>query len=148
MARTRLVFATVAAAIAGLAWVGARADAPPGRYQVTADTVSDTQTGLTWQRILDPGSYTRANAITVCGSLSLAGGGWRMPSIKELQTLIDTSRLDPSIDTTAFPNTPMTDFWAETGRAGSTTDAWAVLFSDGYVLSHPVSELHRIRCVR
>ena len=29
---------------------------------------------------------------------------WRLPSVKELETLIDGSRTSPAIDLTAFPN--------------------------------------------
>lgn len=55
---------------------------------VAAGTWRDTTTGLTWQVTptgvtMDPRAAQRH-----CRSLSLAGGGWRLPTISELRSLI------------------------------------------------------------
>jgi len=59
---------------------------------VSGDTWTDPATGLTWQVELwsDYSTWymTWERAITYCEELSLAGGGWRLPTISELRTLI------------------------------------------------------------
>lgn len=82
-----------------------QADAPPGRYYVDAKngTVYDTKTGLTWTRAIVTQS--------TCPNLTLDGGGWRLPTVQELLTLVDPTRSEPAIDVNAFPNTPFDSFY-------------------------------------
>jgi hypothetical protein len=65
-------------------------------------TVSDTVTGLSWQQgdgQNDAGGRTWLNALAYCEGLNLAGrSDWRLPNIRELETLVDDSRYNPSID--------------------------------------------------
>jgi Protein of unknown function (DUF1566) len=128
----------------------ARANAPPGRYSIANGTVTDTATKLVWQQAVDPGTYTWAQAKSYCAGLSLAGGGWRVPSVKELMTLVDFSVASPgpTIDTTAFPNTPAYYFWSSSPLAGQPSYAYIVDFSIGYTGNHFVTYSNRVRCVR
>ena len=83
--------------IALAAWSGTgHANAPPNRYTVTnggtaTGTVYDTFTGLTWQQAVPTSTYTWSAAITYCSSntAGLPGTGWRLPKLKELQTIVD-----------------------------------------------------------
>ena len=50
------------------------------------------------EQAVDPGTYTFSAAQTYCAGLSLAGGGWRVPSVKELMTLFDFQRRVPGAD--------------------------------------------------
>ena len=52
------------------------------------DFWTDRTTGLTWQRepLGSGGSWD--GATNICGLLGLPGGGWRLPTISELRTLI------------------------------------------------------------
>jgi hypothetical protein len=133
--------------LAGLTLL-ARADAPAGRYTIANGTVYDTKTKLTWQQTVPSSTYTWANAKTYCSGLSLAGTGWRLPTAKELQTIVDESRTSPSIDTTAFPSTPSSNFWSSSPLAGSSSYAWYVNFYVGYADSIDVSYTYVVRCVR
>ncbi len=102
---------------AGAAFYGQDAQyiANPPRYKDNGDgTVSDLVTGLMWQK--DPGGK-KTFAQAVAGASTCRTGGhrdWRLPSIKELYSLIlfsgtdpdprstDTSRLKPFIDADVF----------------------------------------------
>jgi hypothetical protein len=127
------------------------ADAPPGRYGVSAGIVKDNRTGLSWQQNVDAGSYSWANAKTYCQSLTLNASGWRLPTYKELLTLIDPTRASPNplIDANAFPSTPADSFWTASPYVGAAGHAWFVNFGVGGPSNDSdASILHRVRCVR
>lgn len=124
------------------------ADAPPGRYTIGSGTVYDARTKLTWEQTVDAGSYSQANAVNYCGGLTLAGGGWRLPSRAELLSIVDPTVHDPAIDATAFPNTPLTIFWTSTPYAGLGGYGWLVDFIAGYTGVNDASVTLRVRCVR
>lgn len=133
---------TAAILLAGLATGTAYAAAPLGRYEVTAQTVTDNRTRLTWQRVVPPDSYTQAQAVSYCGGLALAGGGWRLPAIAELQSIMDVTRARPSIDAVAFPNTPGVPFWS------ASTGGWTLDFGYGMTGPYASTSAQRVRCVR
>ena len=128
----------------------AGASAPAGRYTVSSGTVFDTKTGRTWQQASSATYYTWANAGPYCASLNLNGTGWRLPSVKELQTLVDDTvpQFGPTIDLTIFPNTPGARFWASTLRASDSSYAWEVDFTYGTVDVLSVAYSDYVRCVR
>jgi hypothetical protein len=131
------------------------ADAPPGRYSASGGEVVDTATHLTWQQTVPTtggdggdGRSTWADAKSYCASL---GGGYRLPTAKELLTIVDFSQANPAIDTSAdaFPNTPPDLFWTATPLAGSPpTSAWFVSFDDGFAGNAEMTQPNRVRCVR
>ncbi len=82
-------------------------DGPVMRYTDNNDgTVTDQSTGLMWQQ--DPGSkVTFAQAVAGAASYELAGhDDWRLPTIKELYSLIDFSGVT---GTSAATSTPYID---------------------------------------
>jgi hypothetical protein len=123
----------------------ARANSPGGRYTIGTGTILDTKTNLTWQQPAPTGTYTWANAKTYCSTL---GTGWRLPTIKELQTLVDYSRSDsPKIDS-AFSGTVADHYWSSTVLAGSPSSAWSLGFSDGLTGNPDLPVMIYVRCVR
>lgn len=86
--------AAAACATVGMVGVLARADAPPDQYQPFDQsdvTITDKFTGLQWQRTAT-WQPTLTAAVAACASLRLQGAtGWRLPSYKELLTLVDES---------------------------------------------------------
>ena len=94
-----------------------RAGAPVS-YTINGDgTVTDNSTGLIWQR--DPGEKgTYDEAVSGADSFKLAGhGDWRLPTIKELYSLILFTGTDPSVESggdtsllTPFIDTKYFDF--------------------------------------
>ena len=64
----------------------------------TPGVVVDRVTGLIWQRKLTEKFYTFQQAEGLCDRLELAGHrDWRLPSRIELVSLLDTTRIQPSI---------------------------------------------------
>ncbi len=116
-----------------------------------AGVVTDQVTHLQWQQAVDKSTYTWADAAARCAQLSIAGkGGFRLPSRIELLSLVDFTRLNPSIDATAFPGAPAERYWSASTYAGAPTHAWGVDFgfAVGLVFQDDVTQACRVRCVR
>jgi len=135
-----------------------------GEFVVSLDglTVTDTITGLAWQR---DGSGSRPNCATdplctwveanaYCAGLALDDlSGWRLPAVMELRTIVDFTRTKPLIDPTAFPNMPATNaaesFWTSSTQTVNSFDyAWSIKFIDGFANSSAVGGYASVRCVR
>lgn len=124
------------------------AAAPPGHFRVVGETVEDRATSLTWQRHPPREQYTRKQAAAYCAALTLRGAGWRVPTIKELQTLVDESQVGPAIDEQAFPETQSSHFWSSSAVASFAIYTWTLNFADGTDLWFPNEDPHHVRCVR
>jgi hypothetical protein len=79
-------------------------------------TVSDMATGLTWQQADDGITRNWAEALAYCENLTLAGSSdWRLPNVKELQSIVDYTSTYPALDTGVFIQTnPAGWFWSST----------------------------------
>jgi Protein of unknown function (DUF1566) len=123
------------------------AQAPQGQYTTTIGTAHDNKTGLTWERSpgLTPISWSVAK--TYCAGLgaTLGGTGWRVPTAKELQTIVDDSRSGPSIDTSVFGMAQLTFFWSSSVVFNQPTNPWAVDFGAGFMI--PGLTMANVRCV-
>jgi len=140
------------AAAGATAWV-ARAATPTERFTASTDTVRDNETQLVWQRAVPSPTYTWAAARSYCEGLNAQnlGGfsaGWRLPTQKELVTIVDMCKFNPSIDSIAFPDTPPEVFWSSSVYAYDTSLAWNVHFFNGDVGYDDQSYTYRVRCVR
>lgn len=95
-------------------------------------TVTDTATGLMWQKATAPGTYTWEGALSYCQNLNLAGhSDWRLPDRNELQSLVDYTRYNPSIDPLLAADTVSSGYWSSTTHAYSNYDACFVYFYNG-----------------
>lgn len=126
--------------------VQAKSPAAGEHYTITDDTVYDTRTQLTWQQTFPSERYTWEDATNYCASLE-PSAGWRLPSINELQTLVDDS-VNPAIDKSAFPETPSEYFWSSSPVIDDATRAWTTFFTNGSTYSFAKSATKNVRCVR
>ena len=101
-------------------------------------TVTDTASGLIWQQDGPRdvhGIYVKMTwkeALAYCEALDLGSEtDWRLPTIKELVSLVDPSRYNPAIDTTCFPNTEFSEYFSSTTHAPLTSGAKCVHFGFG-----------------
>jgi len=110
------------------------------------ETVFDNNTGLEWQRTaVSADSWDSANDYCT-GLTSYAGkSGWRLPSVNELQTIVDIGRSNPAMNTDYFMVT--NDVWSSDTYNDK---AWRVRFGTTGVVSDSAktSKNQYVRCVR
>ena len=76
--------------------------------------------------------------LEACKALTLAGhSDWDLPTIDELQLLVDRSRHEPAIDTDFFQDIQNDWYWTSTPAAWSASSAWFVYFYFGGVYYSP-----------
>jgi len=135
---------------------GGAGEANPRSYTDNNDgTVTDNVTQLMWQKTVNVNTYTFASAKTYCAN-TLSNQGlahhhdWRLPSRIELLSLVnyDIASPGPTIDSTAFPNTPAAFFWSSTSFAITPSAAWFVSFGSGNSGFRDMGDLYQVRCVR
>jgi len=111
-------------------------------------TVTDASTGLMWQQATAPGTYTWQQALSYCEGLSLAGHtDWRLSTIKELESIVNLARYNPSIDS-AFLDTQSSYYWSSTTYALNTEYAWIMDFYSGFDYEDDKSYSRQVRAVR
>jgi hypothetical protein len=124
----------------------AGATPPPARYDLgTPGEVRDLKTQLTWKAATVPGLVNWGQAFDQCRGL---GAGWRLPSVTELQTLIDETQAISAVSAAAFPDRPDDFFWSSSFFEETTNMVWFASIGSGNTFWLPTSESHRARCVR
>jgi hypothetical protein len=112
-------------------------------------TVTDNHTGLIWQKAEAPELMTWEEALKYAEALSLGGrDDWRLPNIKELQSLNDEHRTGPSINTAYFSAASPLGYWSSTTLANHSTRAWTIDFNFGIGSYKEKTEKLRVRAVR
>lgn len=127
---------------------------PNPRFSDNGDgTVSDNFTGLIWLKNANCGGPMEwVNAISYCNSLSngqcglsdgSSPGDWRLPNVKELQSLIDYGFYSPALSNAAgtakwtegdaFSGVQSSYYLSSTTGADSTSIAWSVGLYGGHV---------------
>jgi hypothetical protein len=115
-------------------------------------TVTDNCTGLTWQQATAAGTYTWAEALQYCENLGLGGEtDWRLPNVRELQSIVDYGRYSPAIDPVFSAESWW--YWSSSSGVNDTNHAWhdvawRVSFSSGHVVRDDKSDARCVRAVR
>lgn len=121
-----------------------RPSTPINRFINNDDgTVTDKVTGLTWKRCSEglsgngcekgtAATFTWEEALKTAATSSFAGkNDWRVPTIKELGSIIERQCTMPAINEIVFPATPTMSFWSSTPYIGNANFAWNVYFPYG-----------------
>jgi hypothetical protein len=151
---------------------GGKAPVEHERYVVLAQVagepvVADTSTRLMWQGcsagqqgsdctpVADMMDWQ--SSLAFCEGLTWGGfDDWRLPNVRELHSLVDTTRERPAIDDHAFPNTPYYgpithnnagQYWSSTARSYNSF-ALYVAFGTGFSHFYEQPEDRHVRCVR
>jgi hypothetical protein len=155
----------------------------PLSYRDNGDgTITDLNTGLMWEKKSNDGSDHDVSKMFVWSSpftdtvwdwidaintevgngIGFAGfNDWRLPNVRELQSIIDYGRSSsPAVDP-AFNNnvsigctvltcslTVSSAYWSSTTIASNPIDAWAVDFGVGLLVPSLKSASHFVRAVR
>lgn len=122
-------------------------------------TLTDNRTGLIWQRCAagqvwtgtgcsgEPAQFSQDEADEVTSDFA-GYTDWRLPRVRELQTIVKYENHSPAIDVDAFPNTSNTFFWTSSRCPVLSTNYWAVNFNDGAIGSRYMESRYLVRLVR
>ncbi len=126
----------------------------PSDLSRSGEIVTDAITQLQWQdnEVVKTAKGTWAEAIDYCENQLALGGydDWRLPNIKELNSIKDRTWFDPAIDTGTFVNAFSSYYWSSTTDASSSYIAWHADFKGGGSFSqygYKDSNFY-MRCVR
>jgi|GEM_PF-954941 len=122
-------------------------------------TVTNTKTGLTWQRCAvgqtwsdgycdgKAATYTQADAAKLTSNLG-GQSDWHLPSLRELQTIVDYQTFNPSTSLIIFPDAPSNEFWTTTPKAEVADNFWIVAFDYGQSSYRSKTTAYSARLVR
>lgn len=117
-------------------------------------TVRDSQTGLEWAQRDNGQDITWNSARSYCSNLSTAGGGWRLPSMDELQGIYDPSATlttSCGIGTCRVsPQFNLSSYWFWSNESNGSSEAWGFALNNGDRYSNLLSNdgVRRALCVR
>ncbi len=112
-------------------------------------TVTDNYTGLIWQKVPNATTLTWEEALVYATGLSLSGkSDWRIPNIRELQSLNDEKLIMPSFNKSFFPNILSGNFWSSTSQVNSPSRAWDINVDYGIVSYNDKTIRENALCVR
>ena len=124
----------------------------PNHFTDNGDsTITDNLTGLMWEKFPYNDTLFWDNALQHAENLTLAGySDWRLPNIKEIESLNDEKANAPSINISAFPNVVAKKYWSSTSQFNQGGNAWFIDFQN-YGLTSYESKTTRgcyVMCVR
>ena len=147
------------------------ASTPNSQLQDNGDgTITDRKTGLIWKQCLEGQSgsdcassgveiFSWQQALQRAQTVNSSGGfagfsDWRLPTIKELSSLVEHQCVGPAINLTRFPYAPNDwSYWVWSsstvaGVGGYTGGAWGVYFDNGNTEWYGKDGYNKLRLVR
>ena len=112
-------------------------------------SITDNLTQLIWQKVAYTDTLTWEQALQYADTLSLSNAtDWRLPNIKELQSINEENSINPSVNTNFFTLGTARKFWSSTSLPNQPAKAW-YWFAQFGVTTYDVKTLgHSILCVR
>jgi len=131
------------------------------RYPITPDTIAehftdngngtitDNVTNLIWQKTPCPDTLSWEDALTYADTLTLLGDtDWRLPNIKELESLNDETMINPSLNPAVFNAPVPAQYWSSTSLPNFTNKAWYLDTHFGITTYDLKTERLAVFCVR
>jgi hypothetical protein len=150
-----VLFASPLAAKVGIPWD--QQINKPTRFKVLNDfdgtAFLDRETGLVWEKSPDSSGRGWHETPGHCYTREVGGRkGWRLPTIEELASLLDTSNSMPALPS-GHPFTldrlqQMGNYWSATTWTDGTDHAWVAHFINGGVGVFPKNFFAFALCVR
>jgi hypothetical protein len=118
------------------------------RFQDNGDgTVTDNKMNRIWQKDDDGSKRNWSDAQAYCENLVLGEhNDWVVPSIEELLSIADFSRIFPGLDPVFGWHSG--EYWTRTSRMDVATMAWVVFSDCGTIYGAPKQYSFYVRCVR
>ena len=118
-----------------------------------ANVMRDVKTGLVWQDTSESANWKKRKtwdiAKAYCADLTLAGkSDWRLPTIKELQTIVNNKYHHTNIIKGFKHASPYPRHWSSSQYVSDDKVAWYVAFGDGETRYSYKSKKMLVRCVR
>jgi hypothetical protein len=123
--------------------VGARPEPLPrstSRFEVRESTVTDRVTGLMWTRGADLTGGRKVNwsdALAVVRTLNISGASgfddWRLPNVRELESLVDPYDHSPALSKHAAFTNVQDAYWSATTSVYEPAYAWVLYTVDGTI---------------
>ncbi len=111
--------------------------------------ITDNITLLIWQKIPYSDTLTWEQALYYADTLSYgAANDWRLPNIKELQSLVDVKRINPAIDNGFFTVGNSIKYWSSTTLPNQLSKAWYLDSHFGLTTYDAKTLKHNLICVR
>lgn len=119
---------------------------PSDRFQTSPDgAVLDRRTGLIWARCSvgqnwdknkrtctgNPRLLTWQQANQITQRPQFGSSSWRLPTIRELSSIVELSCVQPAINLRWFPNTPASHYWSSTPFSSQPGHYWLLQFLSG-----------------
>lgn len=112
-------------------------------------TILDRLTDLTWEKSINQTAVTWEDAILYSEGLTLGGNSdWRLPNVKEIKSLSDENKVQPSVNNTMFSGVTITKYWSSTSLPNQTTKAWYLDNNFGITTYDVKTATHSVWAVR
>ena len=113
------------------------------------DTITDNLTQLVWQKIPNTTAITWEQALVYAEGLTIGtSSDWRLPNIKELQSLNNELATNPSVFSPYFSNVGIHNYWSSTTLPNQTLSAWYWSTAFGITTYSAKTGTNYVICVR
>jgi hypothetical protein len=140
-------------------------DKPNAAFADNGDgTITDKETGLMWMRCSQglsdlacaTGAIATFNWQQALASVQTANAGmgtngytdWRLPSVAELGSIIESACNNPAINDDYFPATASASYWTSSPYFVSNDRAWGISFAEGLEAGEVKTSPNHVRLVR
>jgi hypothetical protein len=152
---TLLIFVPLSSAVAQNCNNKISSTSPAQRFLDNQDgSITDRRTGLQWSQCSlgqtwDNGAcQDEAQALPYAVVALVAEPGWRLPTVKELSSLVELRCSSPAINHKTFPTTATGVYWTSTRFINSDGQFWQVHFLHGEAVPEKADSAAYVRWVR